>query len=54
MRVRIQVLERFRGTGGMRLEDDVLVTATGCESFSVIPLTTEEVEAVMGESRTVQ
>lgn len=49
-----KVLERFRGTGGMRLEDDVLVTATGCESFSVIPLTTEEVEAVMGESRTVQ
>lgn len=33
------VLERFRNFGGVRLEDDVLVTKTGVENFSVVPRT---------------
>ena len=39
-------LKDFRGTGGVRLEDVVVVTATGFENFTVAPRTTEEVEAV--------
>lgn len=33
--------------GGVRIEDDVLVTATGAESLCDVPRTVEEVEAVM-------
>ena len=33
--------------GGIRLEDDVLVTATGMENFTILPSTVEEIEAVM-------
>jgi Xaa-Pro dipeptidase len=40
-------LAAFRGFGGVRLEDDVLVTATGCVNFTVCPRTVDEVEAVM-------
>ena len=35
----------YRGTGGVRIEDDVLVTATGCENFTLAPRTIEDVEA---------
>jgi len=42
-----EVLQRFRGFGGVRLEDDVLITATGMENFTVCPRTVAEVEAVM-------
>ncbi|EFA77069.1 peptidase D [Heterostelium album PN500] len=42
------VLARFRNFGGVRIEDDVLVTATGCENFSkMVPRTVEEIEAYM-------
>jgi Xaa-Pro aminopeptidase len=41
------VLKRFRGFGGVRLEDDVMVTADGCENYSVLPSSPEEIEAVM-------
>lgn len=33
--------------GGVRIEDDVLVTAVGAESLCDVPRTVEEVEAVM-------
>lgn len=36
-----------QGTGGVRLEDDVLVTSDGCESLTSVPRTVAEVEAVM-------
>ena len=33
--------------GGVRIEDDVLVTAEGAETFNDVPRTVEEVEGVM-------
>ena len=36
-------LNAFRGTGGVRLEDDVLVTADGVENLSTCPRTVAEV-----------
>ena len=41
-----EVLERFRGFGGVRLEDVVRVTADGVENLTVCPRAIEEVEAV--------
>ncbi len=39
-------IEKFRGFGGIRIEDDVLVTETGCRILGrPIPKTIEEVEA---------
>ena len=40
------VLSRFRGFGGVRIEDDVLVTATGCDNFTHAPRTVADIEAV--------
>lgn len=41
------VLARFRGTGGVRIEDDVLVTADGCENFTHAPKSVDDIEAVL-------
>ena len=40
-------LESFRGFGGVRLEDVVVVTADGVDNLTLCPRTTAEVEAVM-------
>ena len=45
------VLSRFRGLGGVRIEDDVLVTATGVENLTRVPRTVEDIERVMAEGR---
>lgn len=37
----------FRGFGGVRLEDVVRVTASGCVNFTLCPRTLEEVEGVL-------
>ncbi|ETV92454.1 hypothetical protein H310_13329 [Aphanomyces invadans] len=42
------VLRRFRGFGGVRIESDVIVTETGFENMShLVPRTVEEIERVM-------
>jgi len=38
------VLNQFRGSGGVRLEDDVLVTKDGAENLTVLPITPDEIE----------
>uniref|UniRef100_H9GK15 Xaa-Pro dipeptidase n=1 Tax=Anolis carolinensis TaxID=28377 RepID=H9GK15_ANOCA len=45
------VLARFRGFGGVRIEDDIAVTANGMELLTCVPRTVEEVEAFMAEAR---
>jgi Xaa-Pro dipeptidase len=40
------VLSRFRTFGGVRLEDDVVVTSDGVENLSWTPRTVNDVEAV--------
>nr|XP_057944640.1 xaa-Pro dipeptidase [Doryrhamphus excisus] len=45
-----QVLARFRGFGGVRIEDDIAVTANGIELLTCVPRTVDEIEAFMSES----
>ncbi|NXT01066.1 PEPD dipeptidase, partial [Jacana jacana] len=45
------VLQRFRGFGGVRIEDDIAVTASGMELLTCVPRTVEEIEAFMAEGR---
>ena len=40
-------IDAFKNFGGVRLEDDVLITETGCELLDDLPRTVEEVEAWM-------
>jgi Xaa-Pro dipeptidase len=43
----LPVLQRFRGFGGVRLEDVVAVTESGVVNFTLCPRTVAEVESVM-------
>ena len=40
-------LAQFRGSGGVRLEDVILITAEGLENYTTCPRTVAEVESVM-------
>ncbi|KAL0167478.1 hypothetical protein M9458_035700, partial [Cirrhinus mrigala] len=43
------VLARFRGFSGVRIEDDIAVTADGVELLTCVPRTIEEIEAFMAD-----
>ena len=43
----VEMLSRFRGFGGVRLEDVVAVTRSGIDNYTLCPRTVGEVESVM-------
>jgi Xaa-Pro dipeptidase len=45
-------LARFRGWGGVRIEDVVRVTASGIDNFTWAPRTVADVEAVCAGAKT--
>jgi len=49
--INAEVLKRFRNFGGVRLEDDVLITEHGIENFTVLPSTPDEIEEVIALAR---
>jgi Xaa-Pro dipeptidase len=42
-----EMLARFRGTGGVRIESNVIVTKNGAENITQVPRTVEEIEKWM-------
>ena len=41
-----EAIARFRGFGGVRLEDSVLVTANGARNLTTCPRTADDVEKI--------
>ncbi|XP_060585509.1 xaa-Pro dipeptidase-like [Ruditapes philippinarum] len=44
-----EVIDQYRGFGGVRIEDDIVVTEDGMECLTVVPRTVEEIEQLMAE-----
>ena len=49
--INVGVLNQFRGFGGVRLEDDILVTENGIENFTIVPREIADIQAIMKASR---
>ncbi|PVD20999.1 hypothetical protein C0Q70_19163 [Pomacea canaliculata] len=46
-----EVIDRFRGVGGVRIEDDIVVNEEGIELLTCVPRTVEEIEKVMADAK---
>ena len=46
-----EILNTYRGFGGVRLEDVVEITETGCINYTLCPRTVDEVEGVMAQGK---
>jgi len=44
-----EMLQRFRNFGGVRIEDDIVVTSDGMELMTCVPRTVHEIETLMAE-----
>jgi Xaa-Pro dipeptidase len=44
-------LSKYRNVGGVRIEDNVVITKTGCRVLSDVPRTVKEIESVMSGKR---
>lgn len=42
-------IEKFRNFGGVRIEDDVLITENGAENLTCVPRSVKDIESVMAE-----
>ncbi|XP_023243854.1 xaa-Pro dipeptidase-like [Centruroides sculpturatus] len=45
------VIEQYRGFGGVRIEDDIVITSDGMELLTCVPRAVEEIEKLMEEGR---
>ena len=43
-------LNEFRGTGGVRLEDTIVITKNGCDNLTLCPRSVDEVLDVMNHN----
>ena len=43
-------VNKYRGIGGVRIEDNIFVTETGCELLTKVPRTVDEIETFMEEN----
>jgi len=45
------VIDEYRSFGGVRIEDDIIITKDGVELMSIVPRSVEEIESIMAQGR---